>query len=491
MTISETDSRFEAALLECLEALERDGPSAVESACSAYPDLASRLRRRVSLLAAANLLDVGLGSDRLPERIGDFELLDRIGSGGMGVVHRARQASTGRLVALKLVRPAQLLFAESRARFRREVELSARLHHPAVLDVLAVGEIDGVPWFALELVHGTSLDVLLAELRSRYGEAARIDPGALPGILSELTPAALRDGSSFERPRSWRAWALAATRQVASALAYAHRKGVLHRDVKPSNVLISTDGRVFLGDFGLASDPSEASLTRAHSAVGSLPYMAPEVLGGQGADAQSDVYGTGAMLYELLTLHRPFEAESSASLVRAILSAEPPPLRRFAPAAVADDQAVVRRALERDPRRRYASADDLGQELDCLLAFRPTRARPLGPLGRALRASRRRPAAAVAIGLGCVALVAGPFGWEASRIRALREVRQAYEAELAARDRAERHFRSALGAIRHVLRDTASEELEDVPQMQEARLAVVDRALDLVTELELGSTRRP
>lgn len=484
MTEATGEVAFDGVLAECLEAMEREGPTALERLCVAHPALAERLRRRLGLLAAAHLIDVGPSLDRLPSRLGDFEPLDRLGAGGMGVVHRARQVSTGRLVALKLVRPEQLLFAESRARLRREVELSARLHHPAVLDVLAVGETEGLPWFALELVHGTSLAELVAELRRVAGSTARVDGASLPELVLRLTPEPLRDGSTFEPPASWRDWALGSARQVVSALAYAHRKGVLHRDVKPSNVLLATDGRVFLTDFGLAAAPGEASMTRPSSAVGSLPYMAPEVLGGEPADAQSDVYGVGALLYELVTLRRPFEADGAPALMRAVLAGDPVRPRRHAPELGADDEAVVLRALERDPRRRYATAEELGQDLDALLAGRATRARPLGSLARLGREARRRPAAALAAVLGAAAVVAGPLGWEVSRVGALREVRGAYAAELEARERAERHASAALGAIGHVLRETASDELADVPRMQAARLSAIDRALEVVAQLE-------
>ncbi len=478
------DPEFERVLEACLAGMERDGTAALESACSAHPVLADRLRRRVGLLAAANLLDLGPGLDARPKRLGDFEPLERLGMGGMGVVHRARQVSTGRHVALKLVRPEQLVFQESRARFRREVELSARMHHPAILPVLAVGESGGLPWFAMELVHGTSLAALLAELRRRELDPAELDPLILPEVVLDLNPECLRQATAFETVPSWRAWALRAARDVAAALTHAHGQGVLHRDVKPSNVLLGLDGRIFLTDFGLASNPGDSSLTRSSSAVGSLPYMAPEVLGGEGASARSDVYGVGALLYELLTLHRPFEGESAGALMRAILSGSPVPPRRHSRQLGADDEAVLLRALDREPARRYVTASDLVEDLENLIARRPTRARPLGPLQRLARFAARRPSAAAAAGLGALVLVAGPIGWELNRMRTLRRVQIAHDQERVARAAAERHFRAALSAIGHVLRDTAVDELEDVPRMQRARLVAIDRALELLTELE-------
>ncbi len=482
--MSQPSPSFDEILADCLAALEHEGSGALESACAAHPDLAERLRRRVRLLAAADLIDADGALDRLPERLGDFEPLERLGEGGMGVVHLARQASTGRLVALKLVRPGQLLFPEARARFRREVELCARLHHPGIVSVLAVGETRGVPWFAMELVRGTSLASLLAALRERAGDPAAIARELPARLVHELTPAALREEPPPPFAASWRAWSLRAVRDVARALAYAHAHGVLHRDIKPSNVLVAGDGRVLLSDFGLASRPGEGSLTRSSEAVGSLAYMAPETLAGQGASTRADVYGLGALLYELATLRRPFEAPSAPALVRAVLAGELAAPRRLAPRMGADEEAVCLRALERVPERRYAGAAELAADLDNLLERRPTQARPAGPLRRAWRAAQRRPARALALALGALALVAGPVGWELNRLRTARELREAYDNERRAHALSERHFQAALAAVGHVLRELATDELEDAPRMQLVRLEAIERAGELFAELE-------
>jgi len=474
---------FDAVLEDCLAAIEEQGEGALDAACAAHPQHAERLRRRVHLLAAANLVDLSAGLARIPQRLGDFELLERIGTGGMGVVHRARSVSTGRFVAVKLVRPELLAFSEARSRLAREVELSARLHHESILPVFAVGETEGLPWFAMELVAGASLGAVTSELRRRGRAPADVDTDEVAAIVAELVPPALAEPVDFGRSRPWGEWALDVTRRIVDAIAYAHGKGVLHRDLKPSNVLVGVDGRVHLCDFGLASDAGDGSLTRSGSAVGSLPYMPPEVLDGQAADARSDVYGLGGLAYELATLHRPFEGESTGALVREILTGRPPSPRVHAPKLPLDFEAVVLRALERDPRARYATAAEFGEDLDALVDRRPTRARPIGPLARLVRAAQRRPVAATAVALGCLALVAGPLGWQINQNRSARRVALAYENEVQANERSERHFRAALAAIGSVLRETATEDLEDVPKMQRARLAAIDRASTILTEI--------
>jgi len=483
MTAAGKPTSFDEVLEACLAAIEEQGEVAVEDACLRHPEHAERLRRRVQLLAAANLVDLSAGLARIPARLGDFELLERIGTGGMGVVHRARSVSTGRFVAVKLVRPELLAFAEAKSRLAREVELSARLHHESILPVFAVGETDGLPWFAMELVAGTSLAAVTNELRKRGRAPSDVDTDEVAQIVGELTPDTLKDKVDFGRTRPWSEWSLDATRRMVDAIAYAHGKGVLHRDLKPSNVLVDLAGHVHLCDFGLASDTGDGSLTRSGSAVGSLPYMPPEVLDGQGADARSDVYGLGGLAYELATLHRPFEGETTGALVKAILTERPPSPRVHAPKLALDFEAVVLRALEREPAKRYATASELREDLDALVDRRPTRARPIGPLARVVRAAQRRPVLATAVTLGALALISGPLGWQINQNQAAAKIALAYESELEANALSDRHFAAALAAIGTVLRETAAEDLEDVPRMQVARLNAIDRAAAILREI--------
>jgi eukaryotic-like serine/threonine-protein kinase len=422
----------------------------------------------------------------------------------MGVVWRAWQEPPGREVALKVVRPEQLLFPESRVRFRREVELASRLQHPAILPVLALGEDRGLPWFATELIPGTSLGELLLRLRQRFDQPGSVDLAALPGMVAEAGGLAAVGEAWRNRAgkphRDWTHCALEIGRELAEALAHAHSRGVLHRDIKAQNVLISVSGRVWLADFGLASAEGEASLTASQAAVGSLPFMAPEVLVGGAVDVRADVYSLGVLLYELLLLRRPFEGPHSQALVTAILAGEVPRPRALEPQLSADLEALLLTALARDPAQRYATAAALQADLEALLDGRPTMARPRGLLGRLGLLVRRRPAAALAAILGAVLVVGGPttFGVQASRAAsAVRTERdrtveaqqaRAKTAEEAAdrialeRDRAVAAYQRAIQAVESML-SKVSDDLAYLPAMEALREDLLEEAVELLSAI--------
>jgi serine/threonine protein kinase len=492
---------LEQALAECLAAVELEGSAAIDRACRDHPHLADELRRRIDLLIGSGLVELDQGEMPLPERLGDYRPEERLGEGAMGVVVRARHVHTGREVALKWIRPEQLLFPEVRARFQREVRMGARLRHPGIVAVLDVGEHQGVPWFAMEWIAGTSLRELLDRLRGEGTPAHAVDTSLLPGQVEALAAARGNRGDPvpWTPPPTWAEFALGLVRDLARALAYAHGRGVLHRDVKPSNVLLGTDGRVHLSDLGLATHSGENSLTRGGAAVGSVPYMPPEVLSGAPADIRADVYGLGALLFECLTLHRPFEADSQADLVRQVLTGDPPRLGNHWPRVRPDLEAVVGRALERDPERRYATASELLEDLEALAAGRPTRARPLGPLARLGREVQRRPARALAVGLGLALLLGLPSAVAVTQARARGELErsnaalgQALEGERRERERADANLERAAGAVDLLLRETADVLLEDVPAMQQVKAVLLQRAaavLDQLAPEEAGSPR--
>ena len=495
------DAELEDLVATCLGRMEDEGSAALEALCAEHPLHAAALRRRVGLLLSTSLVDARAAGARLPTRLGDFELRGLLGAGAMGVVHVAWQRSVGREVAVKLVRPELLLFPASRARFEREVLLVARLRHPAILPILAVGEEGGVPWYATELVHGCSLAELLQRLRARFGSARAIEPAEVPGLVAGGGAPPGWTGEPWRPPRTWRELALGMALELARALAHAHGRGVLHRDVKPSNVLCSSDGRVFLADFGLAAaaaDPigegaeggGDPALTRTGTAVGSLPYLAPELLEGRPADVRSDVYGLGALLHELLTLRRPYEEASPTRLVARILAGDRPPPRRLEPALGADDEAVLQRALERSPDARYPTASAFAEDLEALLARRPTQARPAGPGLRLLRLVQRRPAASLAGVLAVLLVAGGPLGLALVEGRARgrlerknEELDAALAREGAERERAQANLSRAVRAVELMLRRTGESLLEEVPQMQRVRTELLQSALELYGDL--------
>ena len=516
MTEPDDERTLEDLVAEVLDRVERDGPSAVDALCAEHPEHASRLRRRLGLLAEAGLLvdadgsggasgDTGASSSPLPlgtgveagSRIGDYDLVEPIGEGAMGQVWRARDRRTGREVAVKIVRAELLGLGDARERFRREVELAARLEHPGLLSILAVGEQDGRPWFASELVRGIGLDALIAEIRERFGRVDRIDSRVFAEIVGGRGPDDESGGSSTRHHAAgWRALVLDLSIQLARALAAAHAGGVLHRDVKPSNALVRRDGSVVLADLGLAVEMGDSSLTRTGAVVGSLPYMAPEVLDGARGDARADVYSLGATLYELWTLERAYSGSTVGEITRRIAEGDHADPRRVAGLG-ADAAAVLERALAVDPKRRYPTADALASDLEALRDGLPTLARPLGVAGRAWRSVRRRPATALAVVLVAALAVGGPLAFgavqaaerraterSAERLTELNaDLTVALDAERRERRRADENLARAMEAVEALVAETSDSLIGDVPHTKALHADLMRRALVIVDGL--------
>ena len=397
------DDPVEVLMASCLERPEAEHRDALERACDTHPEHAAELRRRFALLDGMGLIGESAAEvSQLPEQLGDFRPLSEIGSGGMGIVYRAEQVSLGREVAIKLVRPDYLYFPGARERFRREVEAVARLKHPGVVPVHAVGEERGLPYLAMELVEGCTLAEVLEQLTGR-------DPERLTG--DDLADAiAARAGVDVARSpdsifaRSWAEAMIELVRQMADALAHAHEVGILHRDVKPSNVMVDARGRAMLLDFGLSSEGGSERLTRSGTRAGTLLYMAPEQVRGGELDARTDVYALGVTLYECLTLQPPHRGASALEIQSSILAGAPTPVRRRNPRVSRDAEAVCATALSPEPERRYSSARVLADDLANVLAHRPVLASPPGPWLALSRWTRRHPARAVALALGLVLL---------------------------------------------------------------------------------------
>jgi WD40 repeat protein/serine/threonine protein kinase len=394
-------------------------------------------------------------------RLGEFELLSELGRGGMGVVYRAWQPSLGRQVALKCLLQAGDPKAE--ARFAREIRALGRVEHPHLVKVFTSGS-EGDRWFyAMELVEGATLAAVCEKLTSRSKSAADVDLKTWHEVLNTVCDEArqaekplsdLPADASFSPTRApdrhplgegrtpktasrgYVRHVVGLVRQVAEAAHALHEKGILHRDIKPGNVLVGGDGdEAVLMDLGLAqlADDVQGRLTRTRQFVGTLRYASPEqVLAVGGLDRRSDAYGLGATLWELLAL-RPLygagEGTPEVELMRRIQFNEPGRLRKVHPGLPKDLDAVVSKCLEKDPGRRYATAQELADELGRFLAGDPVQARPVSEAERAWRWCRRNKAVASLVAAVACALVLGTVVASWLAVRADAQARRAQKSE--------------------------------------------------------------
>jgi WD40 repeat protein/serine/threonine protein kinase len=435
---------------EFLTRFRRGERPAVQEYTAKYPECAAEIRDLFPALvvleqaapapdsasAGPGMVPATEGPAGLPERLGDYRIVREVGRGGMGVVYEAEQQSLGRRVALKVLLGHAARDARLVARFRRESRAAAQLHHTNIVPVFEVGEQDGLCYYAMQFIRGQALDEVFRELqRLRAGSAAAAaEEGAAPadplarslwtgeyepmsaaldsGPPRQVAPsaAALPDRSELSSVTSnYRRYCRNVGRlglQAAEALAYAHARGILHRDIKPANLLLDTAGVLWVSDFGLVKT-QEAALTDTGDLVGTLRYMAPERFRGE-CDARADVYALGLTLYELLVLRPAFDGQDRLHLVDQIGRQEPARLRMLDPRIPRDLETVIMKAIEKEPRRRYLSAEALADDLRRFLADEPIRARRVGPVERLGRWGRRNPLVA---GLCAAVLLVAALGF--------------------------------------------------------------------------------
>jgi serine/threonine protein kinase/WD40 repeat protein/Tfp pilus assembly protein PilF len=367
---------------------------------------------------------------RRPERLGDYRVLREVGRGGMGVVYEAEQVSLGRHVALKVLPGQALLDPTHLERFRREAKAAAKLHHTNIVPVYGVGEADGVHFYAMQFIRGEGLDRVLNDLRRLRHEPSAVSQGSMAANLltghfaavaedkappdapsgqaaPDLRPVTTSSSSLSGGPAhaEFHRSAARLVLQVAEALAYAHRQGVLHRDVKPSNLLLDAQGAVWVTDFGLAKAEGTDELTHTGDIVGTVRFMAPERFEGRSLP-QSDLYALGLTLYEMLTLRPAFDDTNKAKLIEKVLHEPPVPPRKIDAHVPRDLETVVLKCLAKDPRERYTNAEALAEDLRRFLADRPVKARRASNAERLWRWCRRNPAVASLTAVALVLLVA-------------------------------------------------------------------------------------
>ncbi len=397
------DARFEAVLAEYLRRIDRGEDVDQDQIIAEHAEFAKPLREYFETAAKIAFLagqpdvtrDSGARSPSSSPHLdviryfGDYELLDVIARGGMGVVYRARQVSLNRVVALKMILAGKLADQADVSRFHAEAEAAAILDHPGIVPIYEIGEHKGQHYFSMGYVDGESL-------------SDRIKDGPLP-------------------PREAAAYML----KIAEAVAFAHQHGVIHRDLKPSNVLLDGAGELKVSDFGLAKRvQSDSDLTATGQVLGTPSYMPPEQASGEVDDITelSDIYSIGATCYCLLTGNPPFAAASAVETLRQVVETEPIPPTDVNPDVDLDLQTITLKCLEKRPERRYASATELAAELDRFLNGEPIHARPISAIERLWRWCKRKPRVAgfyaTATALILLLTIGGPIvAWLQAELR--------------------------------------------------------------------------
>ncbi len=399
---SERDQRLERVLADYLHGLAAGTAPDRAELIAQHPDLAadldSFLRNRDAMERMAEPIKQQLpdaatiGASATPNAgaairyFGDYELLEEIARGGMGVVYRAKQVSLNRVVAVKMILAGQLASAADVQRFQTEAEAAANLDHPNIVPIYEVGEHEGQHYFSMKLIDGGSL---AADRRS-----ARAD---------------LRSAAK-----------LVAT--IARAVHHAHQRGILHRDLKPGNILIDTEGKPHVTDFGLARRvDGDSRMTQSGAIVGTPSYMAPEQARSEKILTTGvDVYSLGAILYELLTGRPPFRAETPLDTLLQVLEREPAAPRSLRPRIDRDLETICLKCLRKQPERRYESAAALAEDLERWQRGEPIQARRTGVRERVVKWARRRPALAALVVISVVSLLTVSIGgvWYNTRLQA-------------------------------------------------------------------------
>ena len=483
------------ALSQCLEGLD----ILHQAAPMGYP----------TLLGAPSAS--GHAGESLPTNpVGDFQIVREIGRGGMGIVYEAIQLSLGRRVAMKVLPFAATFDSKQLQRFRQEAQAAAQLHHTNIVPVFAVGCERGIHFYAMQLIEGHSLDFVIRQIQQRQQSPST--PSALPippsasrrpssagatSLVSETPPQSdvsagsrSSDADTLDRlsahfstlpsGREGRPFRFMARlmAQAAEALEYAHQQGIIHRDIKPANLLIDVRGNVWITDFGLAHFHVDGGLTQTGDVLGTVRYMSPEQASGQRVvlDHRTDVYSLGATFYELLTLQPVFSGSSRQSLLMQVLNRDPRPLRAIDRGIPVELETIVLKSLAKGPADRYATAQELADDLHRFLRDEPIRARRPSPVEHVRKWSRRHPAVigSAVLAMFLVLLVSLLSNWLITKAndRANAALRQ----ERLRSEEAEKRFLQARQAV-DLLIEVSEEELANRGPFQSLRKRLLEAAL--------------
>ncbi|MCA9259067.1 MAG: serine/threonine protein kinase, partial [Planctomycetales bacterium] len=451
--------------------------------------------------------------------LGDFRLLRELGRGGMGIVYEAEQLSLGRPVALKVLPYAALLDNRQLERFKNEARAAAMLKHPHIVSVHAVGSERSVHYYAMELIRGRSLEEVIAALRrgedettetsaeERRGEDDSVLPRALNRRSEEAVPGEGSPGAdtaavaelstlrSGDRKGYYRSVAELGL-QAAEALEYAHGEGVIHRDVKPSNLMLDEGGRLHVTDFGLARVQNVEALTMTGDVLGTLRYMSPEQAEGRYVDHRSDVYSLGVTLYELATLRPALDGKDRRELLRRLAESQPKPPREVDPRIPRDLETVILKATAPAVEERYETAQEFADDLQRFLASEPVLAQRPGPWRHFVRWVGRNRVVASLFACSLILLTALAIGGPILAVRlatfAAGETEARKEAE-AAQQRAE----EATSDLQRLLTNTLAETivtLENTPGVDQLLERLIEESAtqfnDLMESTHISPTQR-
>jgi serine/threonine protein kinase len=535
------DPRLASPLEEYLAALEAGRPLDRAAFLAKHPELRNKL---VPLLDGLEFVhqvapqlrsqagdpaqrDADEPSPRKPASLGDYRILREVGRGGMGVVYEAEQLSLPRRVALKVLPFAAVMDPRRLARFRNEAQAAASLTHQHIVPVYGVGCERGVHYYAMQFIDGCTFAQVIEQLRPSARKLLTDSPASLADASDQLArrltqsnqtgrPLCVNGQAPASSPpkRSWRPSETQRREQaaistehshtsaryvrsvaelamhVAEALDYAHSQGVIHRDIKPANLLLDMQGNPWITDFGLARVAADAGMTMTGDLLGTLRYMSPEQALAQRVvvDHRADIYSLGVTVYELLTLEPAFAASERAELLRDIAFREPTPPRRLQKALPADLETIVLKAIAKNPTERYATAQEMADDLRRYLGDQPIRARRPGILKRAHKWSRRHRsvvATAGVITVGALLVGSGLLWRERSQtVAAFAQAREnltlaqqnAREAKVQ-QQLADENFRQAQQAVERFYTQVSESKLLDVPNLAPVRQALLEDAL--------------